>query len=49
MKEGTIPKKSRIKFNKIFTLEKTLIIKKVGSVDSKILKSVKSSLFLLLG
>ena len=45
MEDGTIPKKSRIKFNKIFTLEKALIIKKIGKVDSKILKSVN---FLLL-
>jgi len=28
IEDGTIPKKSRIKFNKIFTLEKTMIIKK---------------------
>jgi len=47
MEDGTIPKKSRIKFNKIFTLEKTLIIKKIGKVDSKILKSVNSALFSL--
>ena len=47
MENGTIPKKSRIKISKIFTLEKTLVIKKIGRVDSKILKSVNSYLFSL--
>ena len=35
MKDGSIPKKSRIKYDKIFTLEKSLTIKKLGKINSK--------------
>lgn len=35
MKEGRIPKKSRIKIGNIFTLQKDLAVKQVGKIDSK--------------
>ncbi|MGI0003731.1 MAG: type II toxin-antitoxin system PemK/MazF family toxin [Candidatus Nitrosotenuis sp.] len=46
--EGSIPKQSRIKFNKIFTLEKTLVRKKLGKISDRKLKQVQQSLAELL-
>jgi mRNA interferase MazF len=48
IQQGSIPKTSRIKFNKIFTLEKSLVIKKLGKVDHKKLKQVQKALSELL-
>ena len=44
LEEGSIPKTSRIKADKLFTLEKTLIIKKVATVNKATLKEVKEEL-----
>lgn len=41
LESGRIPKKSRIKVNKIFTLEKKIVKKKVGKVKISILDRVK--------
>jgi mRNA interferase MazF len=48
MYEGSIPKTSRIKFGKIFTLEKTLTKKRLGKINDKKLKQVQQSLSELL-
>lgn len=40
MKEGRIPKKSRIKIGNIFTLQKDLAVKQVGKIDSKKINQV---------
>jgi len=48
LKEGTIPLKSRIKVGKIYTLEQSLIIKKVASTKKEISESVKEELFKIL-
>lgn len=41
---GSIPKTSRIKFNKIFTLEKSLVVKKLGRIDDKKFHQVQEAL-----
>ena len=48
LEEGTIPKKSRIKFDKIFTLEKSLVVKRLGKINSKKMNMVQNSLSSLL-
>lgn len=48
IRQGSIPTTSRIKFNKIFTLEKSLVIKRLGKVDHKKLKQVQKALSELL-
>lgn len=47
MQWGSIPKISR-KFNKIFTLEKSLVIKRLGKINTKKLKHVQKELTELL-
>lgn len=42
--DGGIPKTSRIKFNKIFTLEKSLAVKKLGRIDSKKMSQVQNAI-----
>ncbi|TAL54129.1 MAG: type II toxin-antitoxin system PemK/MazF family toxin [Nanoarchaeota archaeon] len=39
--EGTIPKQSRIKVSKIFTLEKTIIRKKIASIKPAHMRAVQ--------
>ncbi|MFT4344069.1 MAG: type II toxin-antitoxin system PemK/MazF family toxin [Candidatus Woesearchaeota archaeon] len=41
LSEGFIPTQSRIKVNKLFTLEKSIIIKKIGTLNKKTLSLVK--------
>lgn len=48
MQQGNIPKTSRIKFNKIFTLEKSLVIKRIGRINVKKLRQVQKALMELL-
>ena len=44
---GFLPKPSRIKVDKIFTLEQSLVIKKFAKVKSEIIRKVKQELFKL--
>ena len=48
MKDGEIIKKSRIKFDNIFTLQKDLPTKKIGQVNSKKLNLVVNSIIKLI-
>lgn len=41
LEEGRIPVRSRIKVDKLFTLDKSTIIKKIGRVNNSIFKGVK--------
>ena len=47
MTEGVLPVRSRIKYDKIFTLEKNLVIKRLGKVNSVIMGQVRSSVISL--
>lgn len=49
LSEGTIPVASRIKVDKIFTLRKSLIKKKVAAVKQNVLNEVKKELLKVLG
>ena len=49
MVEGSIPTRSRIKFDKVFTLEQGLVLKSLGRVSSNELAQVRSGLVSLLG
>ncbi len=49
MTEGSIPVRSRIKFDKIFTLERSLVVKALGRVSHNKLATVKQGLISLLG
>ncbi len=44
MLEGALPVRSRIKFDKVFTLERTLVIKVLGKVSAGKLGQVRSSM-----
>ena len=44
MKDGTLPKKSRIKFSNIFTLQRDLAVRQIGQINSKKLSIVISSI-----
>jgi len=44
LSKGFIPLKSRIKVDKIFTLEQTLIRKKLAKVNKKIIEKVKQKI-----
>jgi len=44
MSEGTLPLRSRIKYDKIFTLEKALAIKRVGRINAKLISQVRGAL-----
>jgi mRNA interferase MazF len=48
LQHGEIPKTSRIKFNKIFTLEKRLAMRKLGQINERMLKKIQESLIDLL-
>src|SRR5438445_9752634 len=49
MVDGSIPTRSRIKYDKVFTLEKGLLLSVLGRFSSHKLRTVKSSLISLLG
>jgi len=42
--DGSIPKTSRVKFSKIFTLEKSLVVKKIGRVRGEKFDQVRKAL-----
>src|SRR3989344_5009524 len=44
LENGSIPKQSRIKIDKLFTLDKTIIKKKVARVNQKTFRQVKEEL-----
>lgn len=44
MIDGAIPVTSRIKFDKIFTLKKSLAVKRLGKVNSKKINQVRDAL-----
>lgn len=46
--EGAIPLKSRIKVDKLFTLEKSIIKKKIGRINKKTFDEVKKEFFNLI-
>jgi mRNA interferase MazF len=48
LQQGKIPRTSRIKFNKIFTLEKKMAAKRLGQINEKMLKKVQDALVDLL-
>jgi mRNA interferase MazF len=47
--EGSLPVRSRIKYDKIFTLEKSLVIKSLGKVSPQKFAQVQNGLISLLG
>ena len=47
LKEGLIPRPSRIKLDKLFTVKKEIIIKKVARVNNQTLKKVKKEFYTL--
>jgi len=49
MVDGSIPARSRIKYDKVFTLEKGLVLRGLGKVSSHKLSQVRSGLMSLLG
>src|SRR2546426_11954448 len=49
MVDGSIPTQSRIKYDKVFTLEKGLVLRGLGKVSSQKLSQVRSGLISLLG
>lgn len=49
MAEGMIPVRSRIKYDKVFTLERSLVIKGLGRISQQKLDKVKRRLVSLLG
>ncbi len=49
MAEGSIPVESRIKYDKVFTLERSLVLKSLGRVSSQKLATVEQGLVSLLG
>lgn len=46
--EGQIPLQSSIKIDKLFTLEKTIIIKKIGRINKETFDKVKDGFFSLI-
>ena len=48
MKDGVLAKKSRIKFDNIFTLQKDLAVRKIGQINSKKLNLVVNSIIKLI-
>lgn len=46
---GSIPKRSRIKYGKVYTLEKSLIVKALGRIGPEKLAQVKEGLLSILG
>ncbi len=49
MVEGSIPVRSRIKYDKVFSLERSLVVKVLGKVSQQKLATVKQGLISLLG
>ena len=49
MVDGSIPARSRIKYDKVFTVEKGLVLRGLGKVSSHKLSQVRSGLMSLLG
>jgi hypothetical protein len=49
MAEGSIPVQCRIKYDKVFTLERSLVVKILGRVSTQKLATVKQGLISLLG
>jgi len=49
MVDGSIPTRSRIRYDKVFTLEKGLVLRGLGKVSSQKLSQVRSGLISLLG
>ena len=47
LKEGYLPKPSRIKVNTIFTLEKSSVIRSYGKVKDEVMNRVKEELYKL--
>ncbi len=47
LESGAIPKKSMVKVDKIFTLEKTSIIKRVAKINNEMLNLVKKDFYSL--
>ena len=45
LEEGNIPAKSRIKIDKLFTLEKNIIKKKIGRVNKETFEKVKNEFY----
>ena len=45
--EGGLPVKSRIKADKLFTLNKSIVIKKIGRINKETFDKVKNELFKL--
>jgi hypothetical protein len=45
---GELPKKSLIRYDKIYTLEQSIVIKKLGTVSENILKNVINAINILL-
>jgi mRNA interferase MazF len=43
LKEGKIPKPSRIKVDKLFTLDRKIIIKKVANIDTQTFQEVQET------
>ena len=48
LEEGTIPFRSRIRVDKLFTIEKSIVKKKVGRLDRKTFDSVRKTFFNLI-
>ena len=46
--EGKLPAKSRIKFDKLFTLDKSIVIKKVARLDKVSFEKVRRGIFSLI-
>lgn len=44
MSEGALPFRSRIKYDKIFTLEKGLAIKRLGKINARLMDQVRGAL-----
>lgn len=48
LSEGAVPVKSLIKVDKLFTLEKSIVIKKIGRVNKEIFDKVKKEFIKLI-
>lgn len=46
--EGRLPTKSRIKFDKIFTLDRSIVIKKIARINKVSFEKVRKELFRLI-
>jgi len=47
MAYGTLPRQSRIKVDKIFTLEQSLVVKRLARVKMEVMQKVKEEMFKL--